>query len=391
MRKSGLIFVLVAAAVALAAASVSHDAPAMRFQMPQSRPLSFSPRSTEAFLPLLARGKPAPKPKNPLEKAGDILKSAAGASKNFWTAAAAGGFAGTCMFPVDTAKVRMQSCAQSEQAMAFASRTYRSTFQTIGKVAKEEGFFALYKGLLPVIIGSAPEMAVQVATYEWARDYAAKKLNKDKFAFDIQLIAGSFSGFAHVAASNPMEVLKIRGQVLGAAGGGIVGAVKEVGFKGLYKGVGACWSRDIPFSAIYFPAYALTKKKLEDKGYNPFLCSMGAGLFAGVLGAAPTTPCDVVKTRLQSPRPGAIPYKGVRDCVARMAAEEGLGSFFTGVVPRVGRVAPYLALSLTSYEIIKAAIIVAEKKAKEGTLFKFGAVDPKAKKGQAKGKGKGKK
>lgn len=36
-----------------------------------------------------------------------------------------------------------------------------------------------------------------------------------------------------------------------------------------------------------------------------------------------------------------------------MLAEEGAGSFFTGIVPRVGRVAPYLALSLTSYEIIK--------------------------------------
>lgn len=33
----------------------------------------------------------------------------------------------------------------------------------MGKVAADEGILSLYKGLLPVIIGSAPEMAVQVS------------------------------------------------------------------------------------------------------------------------------------------------------------------------------------------------------------------------------------
>ena len=37
------------------------------------------------------------------------------------------------------------------------------------------------------------------------------------------------------------------------------GVVKELGFFGLYKGSRACFMRDIPFSAIYFPAYAHLK------------------------------------------------------------------------------------------------------------------------------------
>jgi hypothetical protein len=68
---------------------------------------------------------------------------------------------------------------------------------------------------------------------------------------------------------------------------------------------------------------------------------------------AATTPCDVVKTRLQNPKVGGTVYKGALDCIGQMMVKEGPGSFFTGVVPRVGRVAPYLALSLTSYELIK--------------------------------------
>lgn len=89
----------------------------------------------------------------------------------------------------------------------------------------------------------------------------------------------------------------------------MVGAIQEVGVGGLFKGVGACWARDIPFSCIYFPTYSYVKGKLEDKGQPGFVCSMGAGLVAGVLAAAPTTPCDVVKTRMQNPNAASAGYR----------------------------------------------------------------------------------
>lgn len=91
----------------------------------------------------------------------------------------------------------------------------------------------------------------------------------------------------------------------------MLGAIQEVGVGGLFKGVGACWARDIPFSCIYFPTYSYVKSKLEDTGNPGFVCSMGAGLVAGVLAAAPTTPCDVVKTRMQNPNAAALGYRQV--------------------------------------------------------------------------------
>jgi hypothetical protein len=41
--------------------------------------------------------------------------------------------------------------------------------------------------------------------------------------------------------------------------------LKELGFKGLYKGAQACFLRDVPFSAIYFPTYAHAKLALTDE------------------------------------------------------------------------------------------------------------------------------
>ena len=129
-------------------------------------------------------------------------------SVGFFQAAAAGGFAATVMFPVDMAKTRMQACAQTEVAKAAAERTYTGTFQTISKVFTQEGAGALYRGLGPVLVGSAPEMAVQITAYEVAREFLTKD-GGDPKDLKIQFAAGFFSGFSHVLASNPMEVITL--------------------------------------------------------------------------------------------------------------------------------------------------------------------------------------
>ena len=94
--------------------------------------------------------------------------------------------------------------------------------------------------------------------------------------------------------TNPLEIVKIRLQTIGeqvrlegATPKGAVTIVKELGFLGLYKGASACLLRDVPFSAIYFPAYASAKEWCRgDKEKAAPLDLLLAGAMAGAPAAA---------------------------------------------------------------------------------------------------------
>merc|ERR1712194_233827 len=94
-----------------------------------------------------------------------------------------------------------------------------------------------------------------------------------KIHFPLEVLSGGCAGACQVLVTNPLEITKIRLQIQGetsrllkAAGKPVptpqsaLSIVKELGFVGLYKGAAACLIRDIPFSAIYFPAYAALKR-----------------------------------------------------------------------------------------------------------------------------------
>lgn len=107
-----------------------------------------------------------------------------------------------------------------------------------------------------------------------------------------------------VMFTNPLEIVKIRLQVAGEIQSGprvsVITVLKDLGLLGLYKGAKACFLRDIPFSAIYFPAYAHMKTLTSDEnGHNSPGSLFVSAFISGVPAAGLVTPADVIKTRLQ--------------------------------------------------------------------------------------------
>lgn len=215
---------------------------------------------------------------------------------------------------------------------------------------------------MPQLIGVAPEKAAKLTVNDLVRDKLRQE-NGD-LAVSAEIIAGACAGFSQVIFTNPLEIVKIRLQVAGEIAStkklSAITVIKELGFFGLYKGAKACFLRDIPFSAIYFPAYNHVKQAFADeKGYNHPLSLLAAGCIAGVPAASLVTPADVIKTRLQVvARKGQTTYNGLVDCVMKIYKEEGPRAFWKGTGARVFRSSPQFGVTLLSYEILQRLFYV---------------------------------
>ena len=163
--------------------------------------------------------------------------------------------------------------------------------------------------------------------------------------------------------TNPMEIVKIRLQMssLNESGSKSVGAlqvVKELGFRGLYKGASACFMRDIPFSAIYFPLYATLRSHFQgDKSVAAPSDLFIAGGLAGAPAASLVTPFDVIKTRMQTKLPnGNYMYDSIGSAAKDIYTNEGVQALFKGAPARVFRSSPQFAVTLLAYEMLQRAL-----------------------------------
>ncbi|KAK2721465.1 calcium-binding mitochondrial carrier protein Aralar1-like isoform X2 [Artemia franciscana] len=266
----------------------------------------------------------------------------------------AGAVGATAVYPIDLVKTRMQN---QRTGSYISELMYKNSWDCCKKVIRHEGFFGLYRGLVPQLMGVAPEKAIKLTTNDLVRDKLTDK--NGNLPLWAEAVAGGCAGGSQVVFTNPLEIVKIRLQVAGeiatATKVSALGVVKDLGFFGLYKGAKACFLRDIPFSAIYFPAYAHAKAALaNENGYNSPWSLLAAGALAGVPAASLVTPADVIKTRLQVvARQGQTTYSGVFDAARKIWAEEGGAAFWKGATARVFRSSPQFGVTLVTYELLQ--------------------------------------
>ncbi|XP_061579510.1 electrogenic aspartate/glutamate antiporter SLC25A12, mitochondrial-like [Cololabis saira] len=289
-----------------------------------------------------------------------VWLQAAESAYRFTLGAIAGATGATAVYPIDLVKTRMQN--QRSTGSFVGELMYKNSFDCAKKVLRYEGFFGFYRGLLPQLIGVAPEKAIKLTMNDFIRDKFTTE--DDTIPLPAEILAGGCAGASQVIFTNPLEIVKIRLQVAGEITTGprvsALSVVRDLGFLGLYKGAKACFLRDIPFSAIYFPAYAHTKKMLADEdGGLGALQLLTAGAIAGVPAASLVTPADVIKTRLQvAARAGQTTYSGVIDCFRKILHEEGFKAFWKGAGARVFRSSPQFGVTLVTYELLQRWLYV---------------------------------
>lgn len=291
----------------------------------------------------------------------------------------------TCVFPIDLAKTRLQNQRSGQQI-------YKNMMDCLVKTVKSEGYFGMYRGAAVNLTLVTPEKAIKLA----ANDFFRHMLSKDggKLTVFKEMLAGCCAGMCQVIVTTPMEMLKIQLQDAGriAAQQRVMPAVvttlkmgrtsavlsrsyntvpgpqamrtsaiqitrellRTKGVTGLYRGLGATLMRDIPFSVVYFPLFAhvhqLGQHSSDDPSI-PFYWSFLSGCLAGSIAAVAVSPCDVVKTRLQSLRKGTNEetYSGVVDCIRKILRKEGPGAFLKGATCRALVIAPLFGIAQVVY------------------------------------------
>jgi len=290
-------------------------------------------------------------------------------STQFLLSSIAGGLAIFSVFPFDLIKTRMMN---QRIATGHDRRLYHDSFDCLRKVIRYEGFNGLYRGLLPPLLAAGPEKFVKFTVNDLLRGVLSKE-DAPTFQWLTEMVSGGCAGACQLLVTNPLEIVKIRMQMQGETarlydipkGLGLhqmsfSEIVADLGASGLYKGAAACLLRDIPFGAIYFPAYAACMDYLVNRDGSAGASSSNI-LLSGTLAAVPasllTNPMDLVKTRLQvASLPGKEMYTGISDCIQKVYQTEGLAAFFKGSFPRVCRIAPQFGISLFAYEKLSQLI-----------------------------------
>lgn len=72
----------------------------------------------------------------------------------------------TAVYPIDLVKTRMQN----QRSAIVGELAYRNSIDCFKKVIRHEGLVGLYRGLVPQLLGVAPEKAIKLTVNDLVRD-----------------------------------------------------------------------------------------------------------------------------------------------------------------------------------------------------------------------------
>ncbi|TQN75087.1 Mitochondrial dicarboxylate transporter, partial [Colletotrichum shisoi] len=163
---------------------------------------------------------------------------------------------------------------------------------------------------------------------------------------------------------NPVRLQVRRPDAPTNMSGTVAHILRNHGVTGLYNGLSASLLRQMTYSTVRFGAYEEMKIRATRANNGkapafPVLVAMASA--AGFVGGISGNAADVLNVRMQ--QDAALPaaerrnYSHALEGMLRMAREEGLMSWFRGVLPNSMRAAAMTASQLASYDTFKGMLI----------------------------------
>ncbi|CAG0880041.1 unnamed protein product [Cyprideis torosa] len=273
---------------------------------------------------------------------------------------------------------------------------FNGSWDAFVKIARTEGITSLWSGLPPSLLMSIPTVVIYFTCYEqfkrrfsyeyilWdlkcSRTLRAPLTEKDRKVVEQKVqavhdhvphwIPFLCGGLARTWASSvvaPIELVRTKMQSVKMNYREIRSAVRHLvhteGVRRLWMGLGPTLFRDVPFSSFYWTCLEALKKWAGYTHNPPPSFMFFAGATAGSIAAVLTLPFDVVKTHRQielGQRMGKEISEADRRAMKTtlgwlkyLYQERGLSVLYTGIVPRLAKVAPACAIMIATYEFSK--------------------------------------
>jgi len=131
---------------------------------------------------------------------------------------------------------------------------------------------------------------------------------------------------------------------------------RHEGLRGFFTGANPTIVRALAVNVGMLSTYEPSKERLKPYLGTGVWNVFAASFISGFCASAMSLPFDFIKTRLQkqSRRPdGTLPYNGVLDCARKVAAKEGIGTFYNGFATYVIRISPHIMITWMAMEALK--------------------------------------
>jgi solute carrier family 25 iron transporter 28/37 len=239
---------------------------------------------------------------------------------------------------------------------------------TNGGTQMVRGYFRLWRGVQTMMIGCIPAHALYFSSYEMVKA-ATMRPDGHMTAWGSSM-AGAAAVLSHDSIMTPLDTVKQRMQLghYESVRSAFKTIVRKEGYTALYRSLPITLATNVPYGMIMVTTHEAAKEVLSSPDRPNWQTVLVSSSLGGLVASGLTTPCDRIKTTLQTQelipvcfksRTMGCPliFKTPQDAARHIYQTEGLAGFWRGFLPRILSHTPALAISWTTYETAKQGLM----------------------------------
>ncbi|KAF8552503.1 mitochondrial carrier [Imleria badia] len=306
----------------------------------------------------------------------------------------AGGIAGATSRTVVSPLERLKIIQQVQPS--GSNGQYKGVWRSLVRMWQEEGFAGFMRGNGINCLRIVPYSAVQFTTYEQLKKLFTRNGSKE-LDTPTRLVSGALAGITSVCSTYPLDLVRSRLSIatasisvqnqslLAGSADSTSGASssmpkprfskadlsvfgmalkvmrEEGGVRGLYRGLVATAIGVAPYVGINFAAYETLRGIITPPGQSSTARKLICGALAGSISQTLTFPFDVLRRKMQvvgMPAGGmGYRYSGAMDALRTIIRAEGFRGLYRGIWPNLLKVAPSIATSFFTYELVRDLLL----------------------------------